>query len=170
MFRRVLLSVAVTALFAPTLLAQGVTVCVFQGKESHDLATQYASDIQNVAAELTGKTLPSGASIQAIAVPDVSPKEQDPAAQSHQCGYIVSVWREEMLAAPAGISGNMSGGGLGGAHNNDSAMQQTNETRVGYSLRKTGTKKKLVNGESDKASPWIRIASDVVKKLARDEG
>ena len=97
MFRKVLLYAAVIALFAPTLLAQGVTVCVFQGKEPHNLATQYASDIQNVVTELTGKTLPNGASIQAIAVPDVSPKDQDAAAQSHQCGYVVSVWREEIL-------------------------------------------------------------------------
>lgn len=165
MSRRVLLYAALIAFFAPTLLAQGVKVCVFQGKESRDLAKQYASDIQNVAAELSGKPAGSG-SVQAIAVPDVNPKEQDAAAQSHQCTYIVSIWREEMLAAPAGISGNMSGGSIGSGHLNDSAMQQQDETRVGYSLRKTGSKKKLVNGESESSSPWDHIAKEVLKKLA----
>ncbi len=169
MFRRVLPCAALIALFAPALLAQGVTVCVFQGKESHDIATQYASDPQNVATALSGQTLPSGGTIQAIAVPDVEPKQQDDAAQSHNCGYIISVHRTEILAAPAGVAGNMDAGGVGSGHINQSAMNQQNDTHLDYILRRTGSKKKLLNGESDSSSPWNHVASEAVKKLAREE-
>jgi hypothetical protein len=169
MSRKVLLSAALIVFFAPALLAQGVTVCVFQGRESHDVASQYASDIQNVVSALSGKTLSGGAAIQAIAVPGVEPKQEDAAAQSHQCGYIISLRREVILAAPAGVAGNMSSGGVGGGHVNESAMGQGNDARLDYTLRKTGSKKKLLNGESDSSSPWDHIAGDVVKKLAREE-
>jgi hypothetical protein len=169
MSRRVLLYAALIALFAPPLLAQGVTVCVFQGKESHDIAAQYASDIQNVAAELSGKTLPNGATIQAIAVPGAEPKQEDDAARSHHCGYIITVRRSEILAAPAGFSGNLSAGGPETGHMNQSAMGQQNNARLDYILRKTGSNKKLLNGESGSSSPWDHIGDDVVKKLAREE-
>jgi hypothetical protein len=164
-----LLSVALISLFAPALLAQGVTVCVFQGKESHDIASQYASDVQNVAAALSGKALSGGAAIQAVAVPGVEPKQEDAAAESHQCGYILSLRREVILAAPAGVAGNMGAGGVGGGHVNESAMGQGNDARLDYILRKTGSKKKLLNGESDSSSPWDHIGDEVVKKLARAE-
>jgi hypothetical protein len=164
--RRFLACAALIALFAPALLAQGVSVCVFQGKEPHDIATTYASDPQNVAAELSGKTLLNGSAIQAIAVAGVKPKEEDAAAMSHHCDYIVNVWREEILAAPAGIAGNMSNGG-DSEHINTAAMDQQNDTRVDYTLRKTGSKKKLVNGEANSGSPWNHIAEAVIKKLER---
>ena len=167
MSRRVLLYAAFIALFASPLLAQGVTVCVFQGKESHDMASQYASDMQNAADAFSGKSLPGGASVQAIAVAGVDPKQEDAAAQSHQCGYIVSVWREEILAAPAGVGGT-TGNGVESTHANQSAMGQQNDARLDYVLRKTGSKKKLLNGESDSSSPWDHLADEVVKKLARE--
>jgi hypothetical protein len=53
--------------------AQAVTVCVFLGKEPQDLADRFATDPENVAAELSGSTLPGGAIIQAIAVGGVKP-------------------------------------------------------------------------------------------------
>ena len=167
MFRRVLVSTALIALFAPALLAQDVTVCIFQGKESHDIAAQYASDPQNVAAELSGKSLSGEGTIQAIAVPGVDPKQEDAAAQSHQCGYIMTLQREEILAAPAGVAGNMGNGG-DSPHMNQAAMNQQNDARLDYVLRKTGSKKKLLNGESSSSSPWDHIADEVVKKLARE--
>ena len=62
----------------------------------------------------------------------------------------------------------MGGNGADSEHANPSAMSQQNDIRIDYSLRKTGSKKKLVNGESESSSPWDRIASDVVKKLGRE--
>lgn len=168
MSRRVLLTAALIALFAPALLAQGVTVCVFQGKESHEIASRYASDPQNLVAELSGKTLSSGSTIQAIAVPGVDPRQEDAAAQSHQCGYIVTLHRSVILATPAGVAGNMSNGG-DSPHMNQSAMNQQDDARLDYILRKTGSKKKLLNGESDNSSPWDHVANDVVKKLAQGD-
>ena len=168
MLRKVVLSAALTALFAPALLAQGVTVCIFQGKEPHDIASQYASDPQNAAAAFTGKTLPGGGAIQAIAVPGVDPKQEDAAAQSHQCGYVVALSREEILAAPAGVAGG-TGNGVESTHTNAAAMGQGNDTRLDYVLRRTGSKKKLLNGESGSSSPWDRVADDVVKKIAKEE-
>lgn len=169
MSRRVWLSAALAAFFAPALLAQGVTVCVVQGKESHHVASQYSSDMQNAAAELSGQTLPNGAKIQAIALPGVQPKEQDAQARSHSCGYILSLHRSVILAAPAGVAGNMNAGGVGSGHVNESAMGQGDDARLDYVLRKTGSKKKLVNGQSDSSSPWGHVAEEVAKKLAQEE-
>ncbi len=163
---RVMFALALIGLFAPPLLAQGDTVCVFQGKESHDIASQYASDPQNVVAELSGKTLSGGATVQAIAVSGVDPKQEDAAAQSHQCGYILTLRRSVILAAPAGVAGNMGNGG-DSPHMNQAAMDQQNDARLDYTLRKTGSKKKLLNGESDSSSPWAHVSDEVVKKLSR---
>jgi len=172
MFPRVLVYAAFPVLFASSVLAQGVTVCVFQGKESHDVAAKYASDTQNVAAALSGKALSGGSTIQAIAVPGVDPKQEDAAAQDHQCSYIVSVWREEILAAPAGFAANMQGNGnnmQGDQGMNQSAMSQQSNSRLNYSLRRIGSRKKLASGEVDSGSPWDHVANDVMKKLARDK-
>lgn len=167
MFRKVVLSSALIAVFAPALLAQGVTVCVFQGKESSGLAAKYASDLQNVADELDGKALPGGVSIHAVADSSVKPKEEDAAARSHQCGYIVAVWREKISGAIGLWTGSGVVQGEASASTFDRAHQ--NDTNFDYTLRRTGSGKKLINFEGDGSSPWDHLGKEVVKKLAEQQ-
>lgn len=172
MFRRILVCAASLNFLAAAALAQDVNVCIFQGNDRGHLAVIFASDPGALSAALYHSKLPGGGSIDSLPIHGVKPDaaDEDAAALKYHCAYIVTLTREIIPTAPVGFAANIVSGtaDLDDESVNPSAGQLTNEFPLYYVLRKTGSGKKLANGETTRSSPWKPLADTLLKKIAHD--
>lgn len=158
MCRGLLICVGLVACFAPALSGQA-KVCAFQDKPGH-AAKVTDSDADALARELNGH------SIQTVAAVGVSKKDEDAEAQKRGCTWIVTLWRQELSP-----DSPVFGGSLGSARAGDAqTMGEINSTETGggllnFNLRQTGSRKSVAHGYSEDASPYAKIAGQIMKKM-----
>lgn len=155
MWRSLLACVGLVACFAPALNGQ-TKVCVFQDKPGH-AANVSDSDADALARELNGH------SIETVAAVGVSKKDEDSEAQKRGCTWIVTLWRQaESPDSPAfaGSTGGSDGRTMGTINPTGGAA-----TLLNYRLQKAGSRKDVAHGYSEDASPYARMADQIMKKI-----
>ncbi|HEX4068161.1 MAG TPA: hypothetical protein VHZ09_19230 [Acidobacteriaceae bacterium] len=162
MFRGLLVCAGLTAFLAPALTAQN-TVCVFQSKQDH-AATATDSDANEIAGKLNTHSL------QTVSVLNVAKDQEDAEAQKRGCTWIVTLWRQELLADTPNYAGT-----LGGTQSNTVGhaelehMKITGGALLDFTLRKVDTRKYVAHSESDDASPYAKMADQIAKKIGKEK-
>ena len=170
MLRSLLILAGVMTALAPMVAAQSVTVCVFQSMKGHKVPD--GGDAQGISTALGSMKLPGGRAITAITVTDVPEKDEDAAAQKRSCTFIADVWRNELspdtplFAGTLAPSSNIGQNAKGALVNMRSG---SDNTILEYALRKTNSDKKFAHGESDDATPYVPVADQIAKKLAKEK-
>ena len=154
-----------TTFCAPVLIAQNGTVCIFQAKKGHS-AHVTDSDADAIARELNAHSL------QAIAVVGIAKDQEDAEAQKRGCGWIVTLWRQELAADTPNYAGSL--GGSGTARSDSAVMGAMTNSEVGgalleFNLRKADSHKTLAHAESDDVSPYAKMAAQIEKKIGKEK-
>ncbi|MFZ0632977.1 MAG: hypothetical protein WA374_17160 [Acidobacteriaceae bacterium] len=158
MWRGLLACVGLVACCAPALSGQ-TKVCAFQDKPGH-AANVSDSDADALARELNSH------SIETVAAVGVSKKDEDAEAQKRGCTWIVTLWRQaESPDSP------VFAGSLGAARGGDAqTIGEINSTGTGgailnFKLQKIGSRKDAAHGYSEDASPYAKMADQIMKKV-----
>ena len=166
---RMLLAVtAMFAMLAPSALAQGVTVCVFQGKDAKGVNADIANDVTALSKELVPLTLPGGATLSVVPVTGVDPKAIDE-AKTRNCTDVVTIWRQAGIQDTPNYAGTLGGTQASQGSANQLMLKDTklnNGDLLEYSVRKADSKKPIARGESD-STAYGSFANAIVKKLAK---
>jgi len=169
MNRMLLAFTAMLAMLAPSALAQGVTVCVFQGKDARGVNADIANDVTAMAKELVPRTLAGGATLSVVPVTGVDPKTIDAEAKTRNCTDVVTIWRQEGIQDTPNYGGTLGGTQGSSGTGNQLMLKDTkldNGALLEYSVRKADSKKALGHGESDSTS-YGAFANAIVKKIAK---
>jgi hypothetical protein len=169
MNRMLLAFTAMVAMLAPSALAQGVTVCVFQGKDAKGVNADIANDVTALARELVPLTLPGGATLNVVPVTGVDPKTIDAEAKTRNCTDVVTIWRQAGIQDTPNYGGTLGGTQASQGSGNMLMLKDTklqNGDLLEYSVRKPDSKKAIAHGESDSTS-YGSFANAIVKKIAK---
>ncbi|MGA8109646.1 MAG: hypothetical protein WB974_09435 [Acidobacteriaceae bacterium] len=162
MVRNLLLCAGLAAFLAPALTAQN-KVCAFQDKPGH-IAHVSTSDADALAGELNSR------SVQAVGAAGVPKKDEDAAAQKQGCTWIVTLWREDLPADSPNYAGTLGGTQNANMSNAELALERpTGGALLDFSLRKADSRKTIAHGETDEASPYAKIAEEIMKKMGKDK-
>jgi hypothetical protein len=165
MLRGLLVGAGLATFCAPALIAQNGAVCIFQAKKGH-AAHVTDSDADAIARELNAHSL------QAIAAVGIAKDQEDAEAQKRGCGWIVTLWRQELAPDTPNFAGSL--GGSGNAQSDSAVMGAMTSSEVGgalldFNLRKSDSHKTLAHAESDDASPYAKMAAQIEKRIGKDK-
>jgi len=164
MFRGLLFCAGLATFLAPALTAQN-TICVFQAKQGPGIRGA-PSDADGLLSELNTRSL------QAVAVVGIPKNRDDAEAQKRNCSWIISVWRQELAADTPNYGGSLGGTQSANASNGvlDATRQEIGaNTLLDYNLRKPGSHKNVAHGELEDASPYSKMADQIVKKISKEK-
>ncbi|HEX4037365.1 MAG TPA: hypothetical protein VHX37_04840 [Acidobacteriaceae bacterium] len=162
MLRAVLACVGLAAFLAPALTAQN-KVCVFQDKPGH-IAHVSTSDADALAGELNSR------SIQAVSAVGIPKNQEDAEGQKQGCTWIVTLWRQDLPADSPNYGGTLGGTQNANMSNAElDANKPTGGALLEFNLHKADSKKNVAHGESDEASPYAKIADQLLKKVGKDK-
>jgi hypothetical protein len=160
---------AMVAMLAPGTFAQGVTVCVFQGKEAKGVNADVANDVTALAKELVPLTLPGGATLSVVPVTGVDPKTIDAEAKTRNCTDVVTIWRQSGIQDTPNYGGTLGGTQASQGTGNMLMLKDTklpDGDLLEYSLRKADSKKAVAHGESE-STAYGSFANAIAKKLGQ---
>lgn len=166
MVRDFLACAALASFLAPGLIAQSATVCVFPAKEAHGVNTYVQDEVQALTVALQKN---GGASIQAVSVPGVDPKQIDAEAQHRSCSYVVTLWRQEIPPDSPNYAGTLGGSQASVGYGTNLMRADTKipaNTLLDYALRKADAHKPMAHGETDNKTPYGKVAEEILKKIA----
>ncbi|HEX4311196.1 MAG TPA: hypothetical protein VHZ25_14280 [Acidobacteriaceae bacterium] len=168
MTRAIAVLVAMSALFAPALVAQNSTVCVFQQKQGRAVDVDGGLDSSLLARELIARTSSGSPAFDILPITGFGPKEIDAEAQHRNCAWVVTVWRQEVGPNTPDYGGSL-GNTQASAGQNNTLMVKSNkigeDTLLEFTLRKPDSHKAIAKGEGDEKTTYGRFADTIVKKI-----
>lgn len=157
-------------LFAPALVAQNPTVCVFQQKQGHAANVDAGFDSSLVAQELTTRISSGTPAFDIVPVTGFTAKEIDAEAQRRKCAWVVTLWRQELGPNTPDYAGTL-GGTQTSAGQGSAIMLKDNQigadTLLEFSLRKPDSHKAIAHGEGDDKAAYGKFADAIAKKIGQ---
>lgn len=166
MVRSLLVLAGAMAALAPTVCAQGVTVCVFQADKGMKIPDN--DDAQEVATALSALKLPNGDAINAIPIDGISAENENAEARKRSCNFVAELWRTDMPPDSPLFAGTLQPGTNAGQYSRETVnqMESKSNTTINYSLRKTDSDKKIAHAVSDDNKP-ASVAKTLAKKIGK---
>jgi hypothetical protein len=167
MTRALVAFLGISALFAPVLVAQKSTVCVFQQKQGRAANVDAGFDSGLLVKELLTRT-----ALDVVSITGFTSKEIEAEAQRRQCAWVVTLWRQELAPDSPNYAGTL--GGTQGTESGGTSLmlkdtQLGQNTLLDYSLRKGDSHKTVAHGEGDEGSTYGKFADAILKKLGQSK-
>ena len=169
MFRVAVLFTGMAASFAPALLAQNQTVCIFQQKQGRVEAVDAGFDSNLLAKELATQ-LPAGLNI--VPVTGFIAKEIDAEARHRNCNWVVVLTREHMAPSTPNYGGTLGNTQQATGFGSQLWIKGTKlggDTLLEYVLRKGDDRKTVSHGEGEDDSTYGKFAQAIAKKIQKEK-
>jgi hypothetical protein len=171
MFRVIALLAGISAVLAPTVLAQNASLCVFQQKQGHSPDVDGGFDSSLLSKEL-GTRIPASLGLDLIPISGFTGKEIEGEAQRRNCTWVVTLWREQLGPDSPNFAGTLGGTQSSNSQGVNIMVKGTKiggNTLLEFSLRKADAHKPVAHGEGEEESTYGKFADTIVKKIQKEK-